>query len=49
MNKPKTQKERLEYAKYKLEEVGYDIFFENKTELRFNYNGCRIKYYPLNS
>lgn len=44
--KERTQKERLEFAKYKLEELGYDMFFENKTELRLEYNGCRIKYYP---
>lgn len=40
------QPERIDFAKQKLTEKGFEIHFEVKTELRFNYKGNEIKFYP---
>lgn len=40
------QPERLNFAKNKLTKLGFEIHFESKTELRFDYNGNEIKFFP---
>lgn len=47
MSKKKEQKERLEYAKYKLEEAGIDIVFECESRIEFYHNGELVQYYPF--
>jgi hypothetical protein len=37
---------RMEYARRGIQRLGYIITFENQTELRFEYKGNVIKFYP---
>ncbi len=46
MNNSKIQKERLEYAKMRIEGLGYDIFFENDYEIRFNFEENPVYLFP---
>lgn len=46
-HKQKIQKERLEHAKYKLEEIGIDVIFECESRIEFYYDGELIQYYPF--
>ena len=46
MNNPKIQKERLEYAKMRIEELGYDIFFEIDYEIRFIFEDYPVYLFP---
>ena len=46
MNNPEIQKERLEYAKMRIEELGYDIIFEIDYEIRFNFEDNPVYFFP---
>lgn len=47
--KQKIQKERLEFAKMKIEELGIDIVFECGSRIEFEFLGETIQYYPFKS
>ncbi len=38
---------RMEFAKEKLQELGIEITFENKNELRFEYKGELVRLFPF--
>lgn len=40
------QPKRMEYAKKKLTDLGYEITFEDKTRLEFYHNGHKVVLYP---
>lgn len=48
MNKHKDflQKNRLEFAKYMLEEIGIDVIFECKTRIEFYHNDELVQFFP---
>ena len=46
-SKNKIKKTRLEYAEMRILELGYDITSINKTELRFEFNGSTIYFFPF--
>ena len=41
------QKDRLEFAEMMILELGFDITSINKTELRFEFNGSIIFFFPF--
>ncbi len=46
-SKNKIQKSRLEYAEMMILELGFDIVSANKTELRFEFNGNTVYFFPF--
>lgn len=46
-SKNKVQKTRLEYAEMMILDLGYDITSVNKSELRFEFNGSIIYFFPF--
>ncbi len=49
MNKytDRIQKSRLEFAEMMILDLGFDIVSANKTELRFEFNGSTIYFFPF--
>ncbi|NDV93462.1 hypothetical protein D0T84_00830 [Dysgonomonas sp. 521] len=37
---------RMAYAKEQIQKLGYEISFENDTEIRFEFNGNTVKLFP---
>ena len=37
---------RMEYAKFKIEEAGYEITTEGATVLQFFYKGSKVQFFP---
>lgn len=42
----KLEPNRIEYAKKKIMEIGFDIFYESKTEIRFYYKSELVRLFP---
>ncbi len=47
--KQEIQKERLEYAKHMLEEIGINIIFECESRVEFEFLGETIQFFPFKS
>jgi hypothetical protein len=45
--KDRIKKDRLEFAEMRILELGFDITSVNKTELRFEFNGSMIYFFPF--
>jgi hypothetical protein len=40
------EQKRMEFAVNAITHLGYEIHFQNNTELRFNYKGSEIRLFP---
>lgn len=42
----KLEPKRIEYAKKKIESMGYDIDYEDSTKIKFIFRGCMVTVFP---